>query len=108
MLPADRIQLVPFAEVSECVFCGQRPGGYDPTRETGPSVSFVSFDTSGGGDDEIPAGLIETMSDGAGRRAYVSKDSFGRGSRTVVIEKPMVCSECLKRAAELVGFGDTL
>jgi hypothetical protein len=108
MLPAGRIQAVPFSDVSECAFCGQRPQGFNPELEEGPGVSFVSFDVSGGGDDEIPAGLIETMSDRPGRRAYTAKDSFGRGATTVVVEKPMACSDCIRQAAELVGLGDTL
>lgn len=107
-LPADRIQPVPFAEVGECVFCGERPGGYNPQLEDGPSVQIVSFDSSGGGDDEIPAGLIETIADGPARRTYRSKDSFGRGASTVVVEKAQVCSLCLKQGAALVGYGDLL
>ena len=68
----------------------------------------MSFDVSGGGDDEIPASVIETMSDSPGRRAYRATDSFGRGAITVVVEKPMARSDCLNQAAELVGYEDVV
>src|SRR3954465_13388921 len=108
MLPAERYNLVPPAEVSSCLFCGQRAEGYDVTREAGPSVQFVSFGSTGGGDDEIPGGLIETMADGPARRTHQARDGLGGGAATVVIEKPMACSLCIRRAAELIGFGDLL
>ena len=72
-----------------------------------PDQAFVAVDVSG--DEEVvPAGLVMTVDDRPARRVFTAKDGYGRGTVTHIEEHVTVCSECIQRAAELTGYGDTL
>jgi len=95
-LEAHRVNLVPPGDISRCAFCGT------DYRE---GLSFVAFDNNVDS-EPVPAGLIESVDKQAGRHVYRARDAFGRGSTTVSLELPQVCSGCITQAAELVGFED--
>lgn len=56
--------------------------------------------------EPVPAGLIETVDKQAGQHIYRARDAFGRGSTTVSLELPQVCSTCIEQAGDLIGLGD--
>lgn len=97
MLEARCIQLVPTPESTACITCGAR---YIPGRE------FIGFDNNSGDGADVPSGLIETAHDSPGHVAYRARDPYG-GTATVVVRKDQQCSDCVKRAAELLGYNDT-
>ena len=94
-LENGRIRLVPKPEITACEMCGAGPL---PGR-----MDYVSFDNNA---QDVPAGAIETVDHQAGQVGYRVRDGFGHGTTTLIVRKPMVCPECLKTAAELVGYGD--
>jgi hypothetical protein len=97
-LPAANINLVPPPQISACVFCG--------ARALGAERPFVAFDGGVDDDEMVPAGLVETVDDQPGVRAYRSRDAFGRGSSTIAVVKPMACGDCITTAAGLIGLED--
>lgn len=99
MLEAGRINLVPPPELglSGCDFCGEM---YQEGRE------FVGFDNRSAETSDVPPGSIHTLEDRAGEVAYRTRNHSGPGTATITVRKPIVCSDCLKAGAELVGYGD--
>ena len=104
MLPADRYRALSPGEVGACSWCGARPRG---STDLDPGLAFVGIDVTG--DEEVvPAGLIMSVDNQPARRIYSAKDGYGRGVGTVVQEHETECADCIKRVAQLIGYGDTI
>ena len=95
-LEHHRVNLVPPPEIARCAFCG---------TDYRDGLSFVCYDNNPDS-EPVPAGLIETVDKQAGQHVYTARDAFGRGSNTVSLELPQVCSECMTQAAALLGLED--
>ena len=95
-LEAHRVNVVAPPDIARCAFCG---------TDYHEGLVFIGFDNNVDS-EPVPAGLIESVDKREGIHVYQARDAFGRGSRTVSLELPQVCGECLAQGAALIGFGD--